>query len=124
MRWKGKEQSPVKVSGYPFSYDKSWFHLLECGLCGVDGIGILVHARIRFGIRVIETIGWLSFDAMQTQHFLVPFQFGMQALSGRFRPFTFRAHRGNEAALLVGLDAVATRSTPVAFDLSLPTRQA
>jgi hypothetical protein len=112
---------PVKVSGDAFSYDELWFRLLECG---VDGIGILVHARIRFGVSVIEIIGWLRLNAMCAQQFLIPFQFGVQTLSGRFRPFTFRAHRGNEAALLVGLDAVATRSTPVAFDLSLPTRQA
>jgi hypothetical protein len=64
IRWKGKEQTPVKVSGYPFSYDKFWFRLLECGLCGVDGIGILVHARISFGVGVIDIIGWLRLDAM------------------------------------------------------------
>jgi hypothetical protein len=61
---------------------------------------------------------------MYAQQFLIPFQFGVQTLSVRFRSFSFAAHRGNEAALLVGLDAVATRNTPVAFDLSLPTGQA
>jgi hypothetical protein len=113
-----RRNTPVKVPGYTFSYDEFWLRLFECG---VDGISILIHARISFGVGVIEIVGWLRFDAMQTQQFLIPFQLRVQTLSGRLGSFTFPAHWGNEAALLVGLDAVATRNTPVAFDLALPT---
>lgn len=55
---------PVKVSGYAFAYDEFWFGLLERGLWGVDGVGILVHACITFGVGVIEIIGWLRFDTV------------------------------------------------------------